>query len=80
MKVFGNGRKNRTFMLGERYGRWTVIEEPPGDYCLVRCDCGWIKEVRRGNLLNGQSRSCGCLLMEVVRGRSNAKRKGTRHA
>lgn len=57
-------------MVGERYGRLTVIERdysrPKGKaYWLCQCDCGNITSVSRGNLLNGSIRSCGCLRKEV---------------
>jgi len=36
--------------------------------CL--CDCGKQTKVRRSNLLNGNTRSCGCLNSEIVKLRS----------
>lgn len=64
--------------VGERYGRWLVtdVERVKGYHrgvCL--CDCGNIKSVRQGTLLNGQSTSCGCYSKEVVR-KIKAKKGG----
>lgn len=53
---------------GTRYGRWTVIGEleptTKEHFTKVRCDCGNEKIVRYGNLKNGTSKSCGCLVKE----------------
>ena len=52
----------RTFEVGERYGRLTVVErrEPPAPKVVCRCDCGTIKAV--GARYIGKSiNSCGCL-------------------
>jgi hypothetical protein len=73
MRRWGNGRKNRVHMLGERFGRWTVVEEPDGAWCYVVCDCGHSREVRRSNLLSGQSTSCGCLLRDIWQERARRR-------
>jgi hypothetical protein len=50
---------------GQRFGRWTVLEQgrnKGGSVCwLCQCDCGEIKEVSGHVLRSGESRSCGCL-------------------
>jgi hypothetical protein len=48
--------------VGERFGRWTTIENLDGIPRAVRCqcDCGTIKVVRLSHLRSGDSRSCGC--------------------
>ncbi len=50
---------------GQRYGRWTVIEEAKRRethrYVLAKCDCGTKREVKCYSLTTGRSRSCGCL-------------------
>lgn len=57
-------------LSGFRFGRWTVLAFAPpfaGETRLplwCRCDCGREKIVRRCSLINGSSRSCGCLLRE----------------
>lgn len=54
---------------GEKFGRWTVVEEAPRRgkhrYARVRCACGTAREVNLGSLRRGISRSCGCLAAEV---------------
>lgn len=65
-------------IIGERYGRFTVLAV---DYSLgsrrwkCRCDCGEIRVLETGNIRSGNSRSCGCLNLELVteRGRNNKK-------
>ncbi len=58
-----------TDLTEKRFGRWTVISEsgrtPQGKtQWLCRCDCGNQAVVRRNNLTNGGSLSCGCLRRE----------------
>jgi hypothetical protein len=47
---------------GERFGRWTAIEDLGGRPRMVecRCDCGTTKAVRLADLRHGISKSCGC--------------------
>lgn len=52
-------------IVGERFGRWEVIEQKQKYKVLCRCDCGVVREVCVGNLKRGGSRSCGCLLRET---------------
>ena len=50
--------------IGQRYGRWTVLEELGGSHhrkLLCRCDCGTQSAVRLSHLRDGSSLSCGCL-------------------
>lgn len=54
---------------GQRFGRLTVISihsrTGHGEYkWLCQCDCGKEVIVRRGNLISGQAKSCGCLKAE----------------
>ena len=50
---------------GNRYGRLKVmaLDEPHASYRMWRChcDCGDEITIREGNLLSGNTRSCGCL-------------------
>jgi hypothetical protein len=49
---------------GARFGRWTVIGEPESGknrVALCECDCGTQRKVVIGHLLNGKTKSCGCL-------------------
>lgn len=76
-------------MIGNNYGRWTVTSDwnrrKSGHiYFSCICDCGNKKEVASTSLVNGSSRSCGCLNAEVavrsrnkvmLRNRENFKEK-----
>ena len=57
--------------IGDRYGRLTVIAQAGRAknkevQWLCLCDCGNEKIVQSYNLGNGHTRSCGCLLTEVI--------------
>ena len=58
---------NAKDLTGMRFGRLTVKSSPGMDsrrrnrLWLVECDCGATKTVRAFTLLNGSTRSCGCL-------------------
>lgn len=61
--------KNIPDIVGNRYGRWTVIGN--ADKCqsgekkiLCRCDCGTEKVLRRSSVTSGNSKSCGCYASE----------------
>ena len=66
--------------VGKRFCRLLVVKQAPSRdkrtrwWCL--CDCGVQKEMSSKNLLNGHTRSCGCLQREKVR--ANKCRKGLR--
>lgn len=54
-------------MIGERYGRLTVLrvsdktdKNGKHSYRVCQCDCGNIVEVLRNHLKGGHTRSCGC--------------------
>lgn len=62
-------------LTGKSFGRWTVIERAPDQISpcgyhnvmwRCRCDCGKEKNVRGKILINGSSKSCGCLQKELV--------------
>lgn len=52
---------------GQKFGRWTVLERTDKNLktgCtmwLCRCECGTEKAVSELSLVNGKSKSCGCL-------------------
>ncbi len=59
-------------LIGQRFDRLTVIgvsgEKPKRPSCqriICRCDCGADKVVRLDHLQSGNTRSCGCLRIEV---------------
>ena len=63
------GRKARDSIAGMKFGRLTAIREASrpadakakGKWWLCKCDCGEEISVRRGLLISGNNRSCGCL-------------------
>lgn len=75
--------------IGQIFGRWTTIKfshytkiKTTGakgpSYFLCRCVCGNEKVVCRNALLNGQSTSCGCKLIEF--NKSRVKHGLSKHA
>jgi len=62
-------------MLGQVFGRLTVIDHCTDGKVLCECSCGNRKPVIKGNLTHGRTRSCGCIRKEQVadRNRSAAK-------
>lgn len=72
--------KNESDLIGQRFGRWKVIGR--GEYLVqpsgrklkrwrCECDCGTIRDVQQALLLNGNSKSCGCLARELSRVRNS---------
>ena len=57
-------------LTNKRFGRWTVLYRAKGEgnssYWKCRCDCGTERVVRKQQLKNGRSQSCGCLHKEIV--------------
>jgi hypothetical protein len=53
-------------LTGRRFGQWIVLarDDIEGNYrsrqWLVQCECGKLRLVPGQDLLNGQSKSCGC--------------------
>jgi len=52
-------------LVGQTYGRLTILEELPGVKGKMRmvkcaCECGNITIVRKAHIKNGRTRSCGC--------------------
>lgn len=62
-------------LTGQRFGRLVVIsqaEKPPGNnrrrtFWLCKCDCGKQKVVASDKLRNGDTKSCGCLKVELAK-------------
>lgn len=74
-KAFHLGIKSSNYnyfgnLIGKKFGRWTVLEkagdhiQPSGNSVTMwkcQCDCGTFRLVKAGSLINGVSKSCGCL-------------------
>lgn len=53
-------------LIGKNFGRWTILEKREQNnhrqqMWLCKCDCGTEREVVQPNLVNGKSKSCGCV-------------------
>jgi len=64
--------------IGKRYGRLEVLKRAKKNKdnhaCWIcRCDCGTITIVSSALLANGHTRSCGCLLIEVRKTRTESE-------
>lgn len=53
-------RRSLPIGAGTRFGLLTAIIDN-GKTIHCRCDCGKEKDIIRGNLLSGGTRSCGCM-------------------
>ena len=70
--------KNIPDIVGNRYGRWTVIGnagkcQSGEKKILCRCDCGTEKVLRRSSVTSGNSKSCGCYASEENQKRDFAR-------
>lgn len=52
-------------LVGQRFGRLTVVKQVSGGRWLCDCECGGQNTVRRKHLMKGTIRSCGCLKAEL---------------
>lgn len=63
-------------IVGSKFGELTVLSiysEGKGIICVCECSCGKIKNIKAGNLRNGETISCGHVAKEKARNRmSNA--------
>lgn len=62
----------------QKFTRWTVLTEAGKDkdhntFWFCRCDCGVEKLVLRKSLKSGVSKSCGCLMREVLSQRTTTR-------
>lgn len=66
-------KKNFKNLAGEKFGRFTVLEEADmikngRGRCrtwLCKCECGQQRVVRENQLKSGKSKSCGCLARDL---------------
>lgn len=62
MKTRNNSNYVQDNLIGKKFGLWTVIDKSEQkNYWICKCECGTIKKVFRGNLIQGTSKSCGCV-------------------
>ena len=70
MEVFAMGKFQ--YPTGYKINRWTIInfhnQHPKiGDEWECMCECGEIRVVRGSRLRNGESKSCGCRIGEILK-------------
>lgn len=56
--------------IGKKYGKLLILEEDKninkrGTYYKCQCDCGNIKSLLGFNVINGRTKSCGCITKEI---------------
>lgn len=66
-KSCGKCISNKKDILGQKFGRWTVLEEiaerkNESVYWKCKCDCGNTGAISGNGLRTGLSKSCGCLM------------------
>jgi len=71
-------KKNRSDLIGKKFGRLTVVRfhrvnEKYETFWECKCICGKLIITRRCSLVQGNSKSCGCLNNELVKKRALEK-------
>ena len=70
-------------LKGQKFGRWTVLEEVGRSHGSVlwrcRCDCGTVRDVPSNALRTGNSVSCGCYNREVITTHGKSKTTNVYH-
>ena len=69
LPAIGRRATTRRDLTGQNFGRWFVVSfshttPGGGNYFICACYCGTIKPTKAKSLLEGRSRSCGCLHYE----------------
>ena len=58
-----NPMEKYTYLIGTKINKWEVLSlshERRGADAICRCECGTVKPVNIINLINNQSKDCGC--------------------
>lgn len=62
--------KSKQNLIGKKFGRLTIIKysytKKRKIYWICKCDCGTIKSISVWSLLNGATKSCGCLNLDII--------------
>lgn len=65
------GCLRRRDLTGQKFGRWTVAKMSKivnwRVYWECVCDCGTIKIIRMDQLISGDSQSCGCYNLDILK-------------
>lgn len=71
-------------LAGMRFGRLVALEHIGFKHRMAlwrcQCDCGKVKNVPASPLVDGRTRSCGCLRVEAARDRWRKQRGGDQYA
>ena len=68
--------------IGQKFGRLTILEYHPNkrkSSYLCKCDCGRIKEIKCEHIVQGLTKSCGCLSRELKSQRSSGNKYSVKH-
>jgi hypothetical protein len=65
------GKSRFIDLTGQTFERLTVIKQINKTFWECQCECGRITKVRGNDLRRGNTRSCGCLNVEVMREEGN---------
>lgn len=59
-------------IIGLAFGEWTPIklDKSRPRYHICKCSCGTIRSVFTSSLINGTSKSCGCLKSKLLKGKN----------
>lgn len=55
---------NKKPISGQRFGKLMVLSDNDNTYITAQCDCGNIDSFRRNSVVQGYTKSCGCLQSE----------------
>jgi len=61
---------------GKKFGRLTAIKrdtKKKGTYWICKCGCGKEKSINASSLVEGNTKSCGCLAKEICRTTKNGR-------
>lgn len=69
------------FEVGQKYGRLTIIEKKGCDkynnrLYMCECECGNFLDVRGNALSSGNTKSCGCLSLEIKKSKTLPNNRG----
>ena len=59
-----------TDLVGQKFGRWVVLENVGKGKWLCRCECGTERVVLATHLNSGKTKSCGCLRKQLCHERT----------
>lgn len=75
-EYFANKKaKVRKSYVGQKFNMLTILEELGGNKVLCRCDCGNVKILTKSTIINGGTKSCGCLRGKILTSRKSTKEK-----